>query len=210
MKREVLTEYEAEKILKRYLPIAKNQLVKTIREIKLKKFPLVLKIISQQALHKSEIKGVRIVQNQEELEKNFKDLIKISKRKKLKLDGILVQEYHEGIQLIIGIKKDPVFNHVILFGAGGIYTEILRDFSIRACPISIADAESMIEDLKIKNIFYGFRGTKLNVENIKKILVSASKIPLKYKKLVEMDINPLIVNEKREKVVDARMIFEGS
>ena len=206
-KQEVLTAVESEKILKAYLPIAKNQLVQTVQEIKIIP-PLVLKIISKQLIHKSDIGGVKIVKTKEELEREFNDLIKIAKRKKIRLQGILAQEYHEGHQLIIGIKKDPTFQHVLLLGAGGIYTEIMKDISIRACPITEKDAESMINDLKYKEALEGKRGKKANMSLLKQTLVKVSKIPLKYKKLQELDINPLIVNEKTVKVVDARMVFE--
>ena len=208
MKKEALTEFEAEKILKSYLPIARNQLIKKLNELKLKKYPLVLKIMSKQALHKSDIKGVRIVHNKEELEKNFDDLIKIAKRKKLNLQGILIQEYHEGHELFIGIKKDPTFSHILLFGLGGIYVEILKDISMRACPITIRDAESMINDLKAKDILYGARGNKINLNLLKKLLIKTSSIPIKYPNLLELDINPLIMNEKEAIVVDARMVLE--
>jgi len=208
MKKEVYTEFRAEKLLKKFVPVAKNQLVKDVKEIKFKKFPLVLKIISSGALHKSDIGGVRIVNNKEELEKGFKKLIKIAKKKKLKLEGILIQEFIKGYQVIAGIKKDPVFGHVLLFGAGGIYTEVLKDISIRACPISSKDADSMIQELKTRDILYGIRGEKANIVKLKKILVKISKIPSKYKHIQELDINPLIVNKSDVKVVDARIVFE--
>lgn len=207
MKKEVLTEFEAEKLLKSYLPIAKNQLLHSLKELKIKP-PLVLKIISKQALHKTDIGGVRIVKSKSEVESTYNDLIRISKRKKLKLQGILAQEYHDGHQIIIGIKKDPVFDHVILLGYGGIFVEIIKDISIRACPITIKDAESMIQDLKSKEILYGKRGKKANINLLIKLLVKTSKIPLKYKNLLELDINPLILNEKTAHVVDARMVLE--
>ena len=207
MKQEVLTEFEAEKILKNYLPIAKNQLVHSVKEIKLK-IPLVLKIMSKQVIHKSDINGVKIVKEKTELEQAFNELIKITKNKKLKLQGILVQEYLEGHQLIIGIKKDSVFNHVILLGAGGIYTEIFKDISIRVCPITEKDAESMIENIRYKEALQGKRGKKANISLLRKILVKTSKIPLTHKRLLELDINPLIINEKTAKVADARMVFE--
>ena len=208
MEKEVYTEYESEKLLRKYLPVAKNQLVQDISEIKLKKYPLALKIMSRQALHKSDIKGVRIVHNKEQLEKNFKDLIKISKKKKLELQGILVQEFKDGHQLLIGIKKDPVFNHVLVFGLGGIFVEVLKDISIRACPISEEDADSMINELKSKEILYGARGKKANIKLLKKVLMKVSKIPLKHKKILELDINPFILTEKKGFVVDARMVVE--
>ena len=100
------------------------------------------------------------------------------------------------------------FSHILLFGLGGIYVEILKDISMRACPITIRDAESMINDLKAKDILYGARGNKMNINLLKKLLVKASKIPIKYPNLQELDINPLIMNEKEAIVVDARMVLE--
>jgi len=208
MKKEVLTEFEAEKIIKPYLPVAKNQLVHSLNEIKIKP-PLVLKIMSKQVIHKSDINGVRIIKTVSELEKNFNDLITLSKRKKIKLQGILAQQYYEGHQLFIGIKKDPVFNYVILFGIGGIFVEVIKDISIRSCPINEKDAGSMIEDLRSKEILYGIRGKKANLKLLKKILVKASQIPLKHKNMIELDINPLIINEKTAHVVDARIVLEN-
>lgn len=207
MTKKIYTEYKAEKLLKKYVPIAKNQLVNEMEQIKLKKYPLVLKIISQQALHKTDIGGVIVVNSKDELEKKFNKLIQISKKNKIKLEGILVQEFIDGYQLIVGIKKDPVFNHVILLGVGGIYTEILKDISIRACPITVEDANSMIEDLKTKDILYGARGEKANISKLKRVLVNISKLPSKYKNIEELDINPLIVNKNTVLVVDARIIF---
>lgn len=169
--------------------------------------PLVLKIISDQALHKSDINGVRIIKREEDLQDEFNDLLKIAKRRLLKLDGILVQEFHEGEQLIIGIKKDPTFGHIILFGVGGIFTEVFEDTSIRKCPINKQDATEMINELRARKIFYGFRGRKLNLDLLKKTLIKVSQIPLKHKKIEELDINPFILNEKTGKVVDARIIF---
>jgi len=205
---EVFDAFQSEKFLKRYIPVSKNQLVKSIEEIKIKT-PLVLKIISKDALHKTEINGVRIIKSNQELKSNFKDLIKTANKKKIKLKGIMVQEFYKGEQLIIGIKKDPVFNHVILFGLGGIFTEVLDDISIRKCPISLQDAQEMIFGLKAKKIFEGFRGKKLNTTLLKKVLVEVSKIPINNKKITELDINPFILNGKSGKVVDSRIIFSN-
>ena len=206
-KQVIYNDYKAEKFLSKYLPVAKNQLVKKGEDITMRP-PLVLKIISDQALHKSDINGVRIIKREEDLQDEFNDLLKIAKRRLLKLDGILVQEFHEGEQLIIGIKKDPTFGHIILFGVGGIFTEVFEDTSIRKCPINKHDATEMINELRARKIFYGFRGRKLNLDLLKKTLIKVSQIPIKHKKIEELDINPFILNEKTGKVVDARIIFE--
>ena len=205
--KKVLDSYNSQNLIKKYVSIPKSKLVKNLSNIKLK-YPLVLKIISKQAVHKTDIKGVRTVNNKEELEKEFFDLLDISRKKKLKLEGIMMQEFIEGEQLIIGIKKDPVFGHVLLFGLGGIFTEILEDVSIRKCPINLNDAQEMIDELKGKKLFYGFRGKNLNRNLLKKNLVNVSKMPEKYKNLLELDINPFILNNKESKAVDVRIVLE--
>jgi len=206
----VLNEYKAEQLLKKNLPISRNVLVKNKKELKkIKlKFPIVLKIISNQALHKTEIKGIQVVNNKNNLEESYKKLINIANRKKLKIDGILAQEFQEGLELIIGIKKDPTFNHIIVFGIGGIFTEILKDVSIRKCPIRIEDADEMINEIKSKKVLQGARNKKYNLNALKKILVKLSHLPKKYPQIKDLDINPLILNEKNAIVVDARIVME--
>jgi hypothetical protein len=207
MKRGILTSYESEKFLEDYIPVSNAQLVNSLKEIKIRP-PLVLKIVSPNALHKTEINGVRIVKSIYDVETEFRSLQAIAKKNKLKLEGILVQKFIEGEQLIIGLKKDEVFNHIILFGIGGTMTELYEDTSIRKCPITFQDAQEMIDELKAKKLFYGFRGKKLNTDLLKKTLVTISQIPMKHKTLKEMDINPFILNEKTGACVDARILFD--
>ena len=204
--RKLLTDYEAEKFLKKYIPVSKNELVNTFEDITIK-IPVALKIISDDVLHKSDINGVRIITHQEDVKKHFNDLLRIAKQKKVRLDGIMVQKLVLGPEAIIGIKKDPVFNHVLVFGAGGIFTEILDDVSIRKCPITLQDAQEMIDETKSKKIFYGFRGRKVNINLLKKAMVSVSKIPLKYKNIEELDINPFIFYGDKGHAADARIVF---
>lgn len=208
---KIYTEEKAERMLKP-LPVAKAKLVKDLKGAKEAakriRYPLVLKIISPKALHKTEIGGVAVVKGADELEAAFNNLIKIAKKKRLKLTGIYVQEFVSGKELIIGIKRDPTFGHTVMLGIGGKYVELMRDVTFRICPISDKDAEKMINELKYTKILTGYRGEKgVNISVLKKMLVSVSKLPQKHKKLEELDINPFILNEKRGKIVDARAVF---
>ncbi|MBD3303888.1 acetyl-CoA synthetase [Candidatus Woesearchaeota archaeon] len=208
-----LTEPKAEKLLSKYLPIAKSILTKKEKEAKAfakkTKYPVMLKLISPDALHKTEIKGIRKAGNEEELTKEFKNLTSTAKKKKIKLDGILVQEHIKGAETIIGLKNDPTFGHVILFGIGGVFVELLKDVSFRVCPITQKDAEEMINELKAKKLLQGFRGEKpANMKILKNTLVKTSKIPEKHKNIEELDINPFIINDKSGKVADARAILK--
>ncbi len=209
MKKGVLNAWEAEKILKkRAFPIAESQFIteKTVSSIK--KFPLYLKIISDQAIHKSNIHGVRLCTDAASLQKQYEQLIAIAKKRKLRLQGILAQEIVPGTEIIIGIKKDPVFSHVIMLGIGGTLVELIKDVTFRMCPITKKDALSMIHDLKYKQLLFGYRNSKpVNIDLLTSMLIKVSKLPTKYRNLEELDINPLVINEKTAKIVDARMAF---
>ena len=202
----VMDLQKSQEIISKYVDVPKSQVIHSLKDLKLKA-PLVLKIISPDAIHKTELGGVIIVPRSEEIESSFDELVSNAKKNKLPLKGILAQEYIEGTQLIIGIKKDPTFNHVILFGLGGIFTEILNDVSIRKCPITLEEAEDMIYELKSKKLFEGFRNIQLNKELLKKSLVEISKLPQKHKNIQELDINPYILNSKAGSAVDIRIVL---
>jgi len=209
----ILDAKESEDFLKRYLPVAKSSLVRNFDEalkfVGRVKYPVVLKLIAEKIIHKSDVKAVSIVENEEDMAKEFDRLLGFAKKKRLKVSGILVQEFLKGKEVIIGLKKDETFEDVIMVGIGGIYTEVLRDVSFRVCPINFNDADEMLNELKLSKILYGVRGEKgVNLKLLKSMLVKVSKIPEKNNKLKEMDINPLIINSKDGKVADARIVLE--
>lgn len=219
LKKGIYTEHEAEQFLAKTLPVATSLLAKkpeqAVEFVKKQKlsYPVVLKLISKQALHKTDIGGVKIAKSEQEVIAYYNELLAVAKKKKLKIDGktegILIQEYIEGKQLLVGIKKDATFGHVIAFGLGGILVEVMKDVSFRVCPIEEHDAQQMIDELKFSNILYGVRGDKpVAFKELKNILIKASKIVEKNPEISELDINPLIINEKFAKVVDARIVVE--
>ena len=202
---KVLAENEAEALLKKYVPVAKGIAVK--KTVGFWKPPFILKIVSKKALHKSDIGGVRIVKNAEDAKDTYEALVAIAKKRKLAPYSIIMQEYVQGVEMIIGIKSDPAFGHAIMLGTGGTLVELIKDVSFRICPLTEKDASQMIEELKLKKLLYGFRGSaNADVKALKKIIVKISQIP-KTHKIVEMDINPLIVATKGAKVVDARIVM---
>lgn len=205
MKTEVLDAQKSQDLISKYVDLPESQVITSLKELKIKA-PLVMKILSPDAVHKTEIGGVTIVHRSEEIESSFNELVSKAKTHKIKLKGILVQEFIEGQQLIIGLKKDSVFGNVILFGLGGIFTELLQDVSIRKCPITKEEAQSMIDELKSRKLFEGFRNIKLNTDKLKHDLVSISKLPEK-KDIQELDINPYILNSKEGKAVDVRIVL---
>ncbi len=204
-----LNQVESEKILKNQ-SLCKNILTKNFNEAsKWSSFPCVIKIMSDKFLHKTEINGVKIVHSKFEFEKAYNDLTKIIKLKKIKNAKILVQEFVDGDELIIGLKNDSTFGHVVLLGSGGILTELIQDVSIRKCPVDKEEVLKMIDELKFKKILYGYRNKKkANIDSVVDAVVKVSHLPKKYPKINELDINPFIVNSKEGKVCDARIVLD--
>ncbi|MCK4336129.1 MAG: acetate--CoA ligase family protein [Candidatus Aenigmarchaeota archaeon] len=209
-----LTESECKKIMNKYrIPTTKEFLAKKPEEaVKFAKkigYPVVLKIDSEDIIHKTETRTVVAnIRNDKDVLEAFEKIIKNAKRHKpnAKINGVIVQEHVEGHETIVGGKIDPQFGPVILFGAGGIFTEVLRDTSIRICPIEREDAEEMINDIKYSKILKGYRGEPpVKMNEIINILLKVSKIMMK-ENVKEMDINPLIVSHKEAKAVDVRII----
>ncbi len=206
---KVLIEKDAEDFLeKNRFPVAKRVVIKKESEIEqaVKKlgFPVSMKIIGKNILHKTDVGGVKLdIRNLQEAEKAFKQLKKVKG-----FQGVLVQEFIPGKYVLLGLKKTNEFGHVLVFGLGGIFTEVISDVSFRVCPININDAQEMIDEIKGKQILYGLRGKRVNIKAIKNLLVKLSNLSKKYENIKELDINPSIVNEKEAVIVDARVIFE--
>ena len=163
-----------------------------------------MKLASPELLHKSDKNAVKLNINEDNFEKAYNELMKIPVKK----DGVILQKFMHGKDILLGLKKDPTFGHVIVVGIGGIYAEVMKDVSMRIVPIKKSDAVEMLKELKSYKILEGFRGEKVNINLIVDELMKLSKLSEKYPEIKELDINPLIANEHHVKVVDARIIFD--
>jgi len=206
---KVLVEKEAEDFLeKEGFPVAKRRVAKTESEM-LKAteeigYPLVLKVHSEKILHKSDVGGVKTdIRNEEEAKTAYKEIMSIKDS-----EGCLIQKFIPGDWFLIGLKKDPTFNHVLAFGTGGIYTEVIKDVALRVCPINLDEVRKMVKETKAYKILEGVRGKKLNIKAVEDLLLKTSELTKKYPNIQEMDINPLVVNEKEAIVVDVRIILD--
>jgi acyl-CoA synthetase (NDP forming) len=215
--RNFLFEHEAKMLLSLYdVPITKIELAKTedaavASAIKIG-FPIVLKIVSPQVLHKSDAGGVVVGVNDEKgIREGYQKIISNIKKNvpTAVIDGILVQEMApKGTEIIIGSTVDPTFGPTIMFGLGGIFVEILKDVSFRLAPITKDDAWEMLDEIKAKKILDGARGMpKADKETIVATLLSISKMLMECPEIQELDMNPLIVYEKGARAVDARVIL---
>ncbi len=180
--------------LEKEFPIAKFKVIEKPVEISSDHY---LKLNTME--HKTDIGGVIKVSNKEELK------IAINKLRKISNPPYILQEKVDGTEFIVGLFKDKTFGYVIMFGGGGTLTELYKDVSFRKCPITKREAEQMIFETKIGKLFKGFRNIKLNLEKTKELLVNISKLPNKIN-FKSIDFNPIIINEKEAKIVDARLI----
>ncbi len=176
-------------------------------------YPVTMKILSEDIIHKSDVGGVRLnIQNVMELEDAFKSMhIKIAqKHPGARLDGVIIQEFLTGgIELLLGSKKDPTFGPVLAFGAGGVFTEILNDISLGIPPLSRKEIRSMIEETKISRILAGARGTAaVNIELLVDCLAGLSSMLLANPAISEVDLNPILACADRVAALDARVILD--
>lgn len=204
----------AANLLERYkIKLAKSNIFKKIDDsIKYANkigYPIAMKIISSEIIHKSELKAVRInIKDERELIKNFNELQKTAKKVK-KYDGILIQKMHYGKEVIIGMKRDFQFGPVIMFGLGGIFVEVLKEVSFRICPVDKERANEMIKEIKGYFILKGSRGERaVNIDSLAEIITRLSKLAMENKDITEIDLNPIIVNDNEAAAVDARMMVE--
>ena len=219
--RDRLAELEVHDVLNAYgFPQPKSLFARTSEEAvaaaKGIGYPIVMKIISPQIVHKSDIGGVRVnLKNKKDVENAFFDITTHLKNimPTAHIYGVLIQEMvPKGKEIIMGITKDPQFGHMIMFGLGGIYVEVLKDISFRIVPLSQEDAHEMIRETRTFPLLRGVRGEpEADIEAIEKSLLVLSQMAVDFPQIIEADINPLLVQQRGQGVVaiDARFTIGG-
>ncbi|TSA18979.1 MAG: CoA-binding protein [Nitrosopumilales archaeon] len=212
-----LLEEEGQEVLRAYgFPIPKSILAKkdkeAIQAAKKIGYPVVMKIVSPQIIHKSDAGGVKVgLKNSQEVKNAFKEIIKNAKKynKKAIIKGVLIQEMVKGgKETIIGSKLESGFGPVVMFGMGGIYVEVLKDVTFRLAPITDSEADEMISSIKTNKLLQGVRGEKpSDTKKLSECLQRISQLVSDFKEIKELDMNPVLVFEKGKgcKVVDVRI-----
>lgn len=218
-KRKHLHEFEAVKVLETYkLPFLPNGLAKSAEEaVKIADgigYPVVMKIMSEDIVHKYDVEGVELnIRSQEEVEKVYEETITRVKRNApdARIEGIFVtHQIPRGEEVILGIKRDPVFGPVIMFGMGGIYVEVFEDVSFGVAPLDEKATEKMMERIKAYPLLKGFRGRKpRDLKVLKDTIMRLSQLAVDCPQIKELDINPLILLEEGQGayVADAKLML---
>jgi acetyl-CoA synthetase (ADP-forming) len=211
--RNTLSEYESKQFLASYqVPITKEILVEDIADLDKAAgeigYPLVLKGCSSEIAHKTEKGLIKVdIRNADEAKTAFEEIT-------AGMDGsdksILVQEMVKAQrELVIGMTRDPQFGPCVMFGLGGIFTEILKDISFRIAPLEKRDALEMMQDIKAHKILEPIRGMEAaDLEMLSGILINVGNIGMEHDRVKEIDINPVLLRKGKPIAVDALVVLE--
>jgi len=216
--RKNLLEPEAKAICVEYeIPVTKFKVAKNEAEaVKFAEeigYPVVLKIVSPDIIHKSDVGGVMVdLKTAKDVKNAYRQIVQNVKKHKAraKIVGMLVQEMApSSTEVIIGAIKDPQFGPAVMFGLGGIFVEVLKDVTFRVAPITVDEAREMIAEVKAYPLLKGYRNLPpADIEAIVQILLNTSRLVMEHQEIKELDLNPIMVYEKGAKTVDARIIIE--
>lgn len=167
-------------------------------------FPVVIKTDAEGIIHKTDVGCVKIAYSRDSLEDTYREVLRNARKAAKGVNGVIVQEFLRGLEAIAGSAVDSSFGRVIMFGSGGVLTQIFRDVSFRLVPISREDAESMIGDTKISGML-DYRGNKIDKGKIVDLLLKLNAL-VQSENIREMDINPVFLNEKGAFAADVRIV----
>lgn len=218
--RTLLTEIESKELLKQSgISVVDTRLAKSREEAvvlaKLLGFPVVMKIISPDIVHKSDVGGVRLgLKTAKQVAEVYDDILRTvgQKRPEATVEGISVQKMASpGVEVIIGIFKDAQFGPVLMFGLGGVLVEILKDVSFRIVPLTGHDASKMIREIKGYPLLEGYRGQEaVDIAKLEEMLLKVSEFAEQHPQVKELDLNPVFAYRDDAIVVDARIILMPS
>lgn len=179
-------------------------------------FPVVMKVVSEQILHKSDAGGVMVgLETAEDARTAYEAIVTRARAYKpdAVIAGVLVQRMApKGTEIILGLNRYPVFGPLLMFGIGGIFVEVFQDVTFRLAPIGRNEARRMVRQIKGYKLLQGFRNVpKGDIEQVEKCLVGLSNLALNHPEIVELDINPLLVHPEGQgaTAADCRMILKA-
>ncbi len=179
-------------------------------------YPVVMKVSSDDILHKSDAGGVKVgLADETQVRAAYDEIMEGARAYKADaaIDGVLVQQMVTGgTEVIVGMSRDPQFGPLVMFGLGGIYVELLKDVAFRVAPLTAEDAREMIDEIKGSDMLKGFRGREPgDLDALADCILRVSYLAARFPQLTECDLNPLLVFPRGQGVMalDARFALEG-
>lgn len=214
--RTVLTEIESKQVLQEAgVPVATAQLATNATEAATAAagmgFPVVLKIVSPDVTHKSDVGGVRLgLESEEAVRAAFEEIAASVKQHQpdARIEGVAVQKMApEGTEVIVGMIKDPQFGPVLMFGLGGIFVEVLKDVAFRIVPLEPRDAREMVREIKGFPVLLGVRGKDpADLDALERLILKVSDFAESHPEIEELDLNPVFAYKDGCLAVDARIV----
>ena len=175
-------------------------------------YPAVLKVVSPDVIHKSDVGGVLVgLRDAQAVRSGYERIIAsvCAALPEASVEGVLVcEQVLEGIEVIVGVTNDQVFGPTIMFGLGGVFVEVLNDVSFRVVPLKRVDAQEMIRECKGSAVLSGLRGKpRADVDALVDLIVSVSDFVVGHGRVVELDLNPVRVNQRGARALDVRLIL---
>jgi len=216
--RAALTEIEAKDLLREAgIPTVDTRLARDAAEAQALArqvgYPVALKIVSPQILHKSDIGGVKLgLGNEAEVAAAFEAIVAAARQHEPNavVQGVAVQPMaRPGIEVILGLFKDQQFGPVLMFGLGGIFVEVLKDVAFRIVPLERRDAREMVREIKGYPLLEGYRGQEpADVGYLEELLLKLSRFAEEHPEVREVDLNPVFAYRDGALAVDARVVLE--
>lgn len=217
--RSVVLEHEARQALAAagiamalaHLTRSEDEAVEAFRA--LGSIPVAMKIVSRDIIHKTDAGGVKLgIKTEAEARQNFATIIDNGRRavRNADISGVLMTPMvgRQGVEIILGVVRDPTYGQIMMFGLGGILVEVLRDVVFRALPLSRRDAEMMIDEIKAKALLDGVRGTKpVDREALIKLMLGVSDFVSAHPMIDELDLNPILAHSDGVDVLDVRILI---
>ena len=217
--RTLLNEIEAKQLLADAgVPVSPAHLARTREEAAAIAselgFPAVLKVVSPQITHKSDVGGVALnLQSADDVAAAFDRVTASAKQHApdATIEGVAVQRMERpGVEVIVGVTKDPQFGPVLMFGLGGVLVEVLKDVAFRIIPIEERDARQMIDEIKGRPLLEGYRGSEpADIAKLRALLLKVSSFVEQHPEIAELDLNPVFAYRDGVIAVDARVVLES-
>ncbi|NLW35690.1 GNAT family N-acetyltransferase [Syntrophorhabdus aromaticivorans] len=173
-------------------------------------YPVVLKIVSPDVIHKTDFGGVKLdLKNEREVKEAYHDIL--SRFRDEKVIGVSVQKMAPpGVEAIVGVTRDASFGPVLMFGLGGIFAEVLKDVTFRVLPITEDSADEMLEEIKGYSLLKGYRGQSVDIPALKELLLKVSNLAITQPEITELELNPVVLYPSGYLTVDARMFIDSA
>ncbi len=215
----VLTELQSKEVLAAYgLPVNRTEVANSAEEaVQLARdmgYPLVMKILSREIVHKTEANGIKLdLRTETEVSEAFRQINEKARNYDpgANILGVTLQPMimRTDYEILLGAKKDPNFGPVILFGMGGIFTEVLKDRTIGLPPLNVCLARRLMEETRVYTLLKGYRNrTPANIQLLEEMILRLSQLLIDFPEVLELDMNPVIVSNGKPVVVDARILLE--